>query len=124
MRSFPLVFLVASGCASWNKPRVHEFNNELKLTLVCADPASVDTSCRNDNGETISDLGKVIPERVVQGPDSNGFLTVMNIQIPACWKRSARELWMRWGDFCSTLAHEFCHIDNALPDDDCARRYP
>lgn len=117
-----LAIAAAAGCAS--KPHVYEYKHKLGLTLVCADPGSVDTSCRNDKGETVSDLGQVVPRRVVTGPDKNGFLNLVVVQIPACWKRSARELWMRWGEFCETLAHEFCHIDEELSPADCARRFP
>lgn len=104
---------MVTGCAG-TQPRVHVFDGDVGVTLVCGDPDSIDQTCRPEAGPAIGDTGEIIPR---------GY-SPFEKPIKGCFKESKRELWMPWGYFCDLLAHELCHADGQLTQKECTFRYP
>lgn len=120
---FILSFLLCS-CTT-PQPQVYHYD-KLKLTLVCADPNTLDYNCRGGKhgGMIHDDRGNIYPRAIVSSwPDNNGMMHHATVKIPACWVPALREIWMRWGEFCDTLSHEFCHANGQDPRE-CADKYP
>lgn len=119
MRFIPLIFLLG-GCAGIH-PVAYPYP-KLGITLVCADEDSIDRTCRPVGNPTIGDHGQTIP-KWYDWTDSKGLLHFEQLKIPACFKLPEREIWMRWGDWCDTMAHELCHAEG-LEAAYCEDYYP
>lgn len=121
MRGLAIVVIsLLSGCASF-EPKAY-FYPKLGISLVCADENSIDATCRTPGGTT-DDYGRPYPTHTDGWTDKNGFYHSEVIFVPACFKTAAREIWMRWGDWCDTMAHELCHAEG-LDEAYCADHYP
>lgn len=126
-----VLMLALDGCAG-PQPQVHEYR-DLKLTLVCADPASINRACRDNDGHSTSDSGQPIPRwQWQEAPlgDQDGLAHPAD-QPPINACLHGDELWMPWGRFCDLLAHELCHWNDAVAgrfglkyQEQCERRFP
>ena len=119
VKSLLAAIVLLSGCASF-RPVAYEYKS-LNLTLVCADEYTIDRICRG-GGNLHTDKGAPYPSSY-DWRDKDGMLHFETVLVPACFRAEGREIWMKWGGWCDTMAHELCHADGQ-PAAFCEDNYP